>query len=234
MPQLIEEYKQAALRKPNLDDIKLQLPENITMSAVDSLMLKSLLTDIVKDSINIISEYKGKHNHWSQDPLHIALLRKIFSKFLNVKGVCASLHSETLPLPMPFLRTETAPTRMIIRGEVKAWTVKNVEDLRTYTDNQLKSTCYSEDWVIAIFGSTPQDKDYWEIDRPRGRAIRHHPQPRVALFTPREDEGPIALDDLESSRTTMATPYDGQGPRVVIKDEWTGKDSSRAALEQGR
>ena len=77
-------------------------------------------------------------------------------------------------------------------------------------------------------------KSLFEIDRPRGRAIRHHLQPRVALFTPREDEGPIALDDLESSRTTMATPYDGQGPRVVIKDEWTGKDSSRAALEQGR
>ena len=234
MPQLIEECKQAALKKPNLDEIKIQLPDGMTMSAVDTLMLKSLLTDIVNDSVNIISEYKGKHNHWSQDPLHIALLRRILAKVMNVKGVCASLHAETFPLPMPFLRTETAPLRMIIRGEVKSWTLKPVEDLRTYTDNQLKSKCYSEDWVIAIFGSAPQDKDYWEIDRARGRATRHHLQPRVALFTPREDEGPIALDELESSRTTMATPHDGQGPKVVIKDEWTGKDSSRAALEQGR
>ena len=234
VPQLLEEYKQAALRKANLDDIKLQLPSDMGLTAVDTVMLKSLLTDLVNDSVNIISEKKGKHNHWSQDPLHLAILRKIFHKAMNVKGVCTSLHAETFPLPMPFLRTESAPLRMIIRGEVKAWTIKPMEDLRTYTDNQLKAKSYNEDWVIAIFGSAPKDKDYWEIDRNRGRALRHHVQPRVALFTPREDEGPVNLDELTSSRTTMATPYDTPGPKVVIRDEWTSRDSSRAALEQGR
>ena len=127
---------------------------------------------------------------------------------------------------MPFLRTESAPLRMIIRGDVKAWTMKTIEDLRTYTDQQLKAKNFVEDWVVAIFGSSPQDKDYWEIDRARARALRHHLQPRVALFTPREDEGPINMDELESSRTTMATPYDETGPRVVIRDEWTSRDSS--------
>ena len=234
IPQLLEEYKQAAMRKPNLDDIKLQLPEGFVMTAVDTLMIKSLLTDLVNDSVNIISERKGKHNHWSQDPLHLAILRKVFNKVMNVKGVCTSLHAETFPLPMPFLRTESAPLRMIIRGEVKAWTLKTVEDLRTYADSQLRAKSYNEDWVIAIFGSAPKDKDYWEIDRARGRALRHHLQPRVALFTPREDEGPITVEELASARTTMATPYDSPGPKVVIRDEWTSRDSSRAALEQGR
>ena len=56
----------------------------------------------------------------------------------------------------------------------------------------------------------------------------------MALFTPREDEGPVNLDELTSSRTTVATPYDVPGPKVVIRDEWTSRDSSRAALEQGR
>ena len=174
LSQLIEEFKQNALRKPNLDDIKLQMPEGLIFSAVDTITLKSLLTELVNDSVNIISEAKGKHNHWSQDPLHLAILRKIFAKSMTVKGVSTSLQSETLPTPMPFLRTESAPLRMIIRGEVKAWTIKPIEDLRTYTDGQLKAKHYAEDWIIAIFGSSPQDRDYWEIDKARGRATRHH------------------------------------------------------------
>ena len=234
LPQLMEEFKERALRKQNLDDVKLQLPPDVEFAAVDKLMLKSLLLELVNDSVNIISEKKGKHNHWSQDPLHLAVLRKVLSKFMTVKGVSTSLHCETLPLPMPFLRTESAPLRMIIKGEVKAWIMKAVEDLRTYTDKQLKEKVYSEDWVIAVFGSSPKDRDYWEIDKARGRAIRHHLQPRVAMFTPREDEGPLSIEELETTRTTIAVPFDAAGPQVIIKDEWTSRESTRAALEQGR
>ena len=234
LPQLLEEFKEAALRRENLDDVKVQWPEGVTMSAVDSLMFKHLLLCLVEDSVNVISETTGKHNHWSQDPVHLGVLRKVFGRVLDVKGVCTSLHAEHFPLPMPFLRTESAPYRVIIRGEVKRWTVKKAEDLRTYTQAQLKEKVFCEDWVIAVFGSTAKDKDYWEIDRMRGKATRHHIRPRQALFTPREDEGPLSIEELTSSRTTTATPYDKPGPKVVIKDEWTGRDSSRAAIEDGR
>ena len=234
MPQLLEEFKQAAMKKPNLDEVKVQLPEGMTMTAVDSIMLKHLLLELVNDSVNIISERKGKQNHWSQDPLHTAVLRKIFGKLIMVKGVSVSLHAETFPLPMPFLRTESAPLRMVIRGEVKSWVVKPIEDLRTYTDSQMKAKCYSEDWIVAIFGSSPQDRDHWEIHRPRGKAIRHHLQPRIALFVPKEDTGPLSLENLEALLITIAVPYDSPGPKVIIRDEWTSRDSSRAALEAGR
>ncbi|CAE7280604.1 RE2, partial [Symbiodinium microadriaticum] len=232
--ELIEQFKQSALKQTNLDMVKVQMPEDVTMTAVDTLILKKLLLQLVEDSVNIISEQKIKQYHWSQDPLHLAVLRKLFSKLMTVKGVCCSLHSETLPLPMPFLRTESAPLRLIIRGEVKAWTIKPIEDLRTYTDSQLKAKSYNEDWVIAIFGAAPKDKDYWDINRERGVATRHHLQPRTAMFTPREDEGPVPIDDLRPSRVTVATPFDKPGPKVIIRDEWTSRDSSRAALEQGR
>ena len=234
MDELLEQFKQGALKQTNLDMVKIQMPEDVTMTAVDTLMLKKLLLQLVEDSVNIISEQKIKQHHWSQDPLHLAVLRKLFSKLMTVKGVCCSLHSETLPLPMPFLRTESAPLRLIIRGEVKMWTIKPMEDLRTYTDSQLKAKSYNEDWVIAIFGAAPKDKDYWDINRERGVATRHHLQPRTAMFTPREDEGPVTIDDLRPSRVTVATPFDKPGPKVIIRDEWTSRDSSRAALEQGR
>ena len=54
------------------------------------------------------------------------------------------------------------------------------------------------------------------------------------MFTPREDEGPVSLEELTIDRTTIATPYDKPGPKVVIRDDWTKRDSSRAALENGR
>ena len=234
LPQLVDEFRQAAMKRANLDEVLLQWPEGVTVPAVDSLMLKHLLLCLVEDSVNVISEQKGKHNHWSQDPVLLAVLRKIFGRYLDVKGVCTSLHAERLPLPMPFLRTESAPYRLIIRGEVKKWTVKTTEDLRTLTTDQLNKKVFAEDWVVAIFGSTAKDKDYWEIDRARGRATRHHIQPRVAMFTPREDEGPISLEELTADRTTVAIPYDTPGPEVVIRDDWTKRDSSRAALEDGR
>ncbi|OLQ14518.1 hypothetical protein AK812_SmicGene1358 [Symbiodinium microadriaticum] len=218
LPQLLEEFKQAATKRENLDDVKVNWPDGVTVS----------------DSVNVISEEKGKHNHWTQDPVHLAVLRKVFGRVLDVKGVCTSLQTETYPLPMPFLRTESAPYRVIVRGEVKNWVVKKAEDLRTMTTRQLNEKIYCEDWVIAIFGSTAKDKDYWEVDRVKGKATRHHIQPRTAMFTPREDEGPVSMEELSTSRTTVATPYDKPGPKVVIKDDWTTRDSSRAAIEQGR
>ena len=157
LPQLVEEFRQAALKRANLDEVLLQWPEGVTVPAVDSLMLKHLLLCLVEDSVNVISEQKGKHNHWSQDPVHLAVLRKIFGRYLDVKGVCTSLQAERLPLPMPFLRTESAPYRLIIRGEVKKWTVKTTEDLRTLTTDQLNKKVFAEDWVVAIFGSTAKE-----------------------------------------------------------------------------
>ena len=41
VPQLLEEYKQAALRKANLDDIKLQLPSDMVLTAVDTVMQRA-------------------------------------------------------------------------------------------------------------------------------------------------------------------------------------------------
>ena len=234
LPQLLEEFREAAMKRKQLDEVKVNMPDNISLTAIESVMLKHLLLSLVEDSVNIISEEKGKHNHWSQDPVHLGVLRKIFSKVMNVKGVCTSLHAETCPLPMPFLRTESAPLRMIIKGDVKLWTVKPAEDIRTYTNAQLNAKIFSEDWVIAVFGSAPQDKDYWEVDRTRHRLQRHHVRPRTGLFTPREDEPPVPVEELLPSRVTTATPYEHPGPKVIIRDEWTSRDSSRAALEKGR
>ena len=50
---------------------------------------------------------------------------------------------------MPFLRTESAPHRMTITGDVKLWKVDKIADLCTLSDLQLKEKAYCENWLIA-------------------------------------------------------------------------------------
>ena len=140
--------------------------------------------------------------------------REVVSKFMAVKGACLALHADRIPLPMPFLRTVARDTR---RSEfLECFELGGIA--RTYTENQLCS--------FRIFHR-------WEIDRVRGKAMRHHMQPRTAMFSPREDEGPVKLDDLKTSRLTTPTPFE-PGPKLVIRDEWTSRDHARPALEKGR
>ena len=111
LPKLLEEFKEAALKRRNLDEVQVQWPEGVIITAVDSLIFKHLLLCLVEDSVNVISEAKGKHNHWSQDPVHLGVLRKVFGRILDVKGVCTSLHAEHFPLPMPFRCPSCAPSQ---------------------------------------------------------------------------------------------------------------------------
>ena len=55
--------------------------------------------------MNIIEAHKQKYRHWTEDPVYLAIARKIFKKVLDVKGICCTLHDDEIPVPMPYLRT---------------------------------------------------------------------------------------------------------------------------------
>ena len=82
-----------------------------------------------------------------------------------------------------------------------------LEDLRTYTPAQ------------------PWDQDYWEVNKARGTAIRHHVLPRKALFVPAASDSPITLEEIQPSRTTTLVPYDKPGDKETNRDEWIGRES---------
>ena len=187
--------------------------------------------DHLKYLFSIISAKTDKYTHWNEDPIYLSILKQLFRKSLTVKGVCCTLHAEMIPTPMPYLRTSAAPLRIVIKGDVKRWSISALEDIRTMTNEQLHQRKLYEDWMIVIYGHEGDGKDYWEVDHNRGKVVRFHMEPRKALFTPMNASCPVSVDKLAETRTTHATPHELPGPRLTVKDNWTQRDAHRLALD---
>lgn len=119
LPDLIEQFKREAMRHPALHDIKLQI--SYEMPAIDTLMLKLLLMKIVEESVNVIEAHKQKYRRWTEDPVYLAVAPKILKRVIDIKGICCTRRAEELPLPMPYLRTASAPWRLVFKGDIKSW-----------------------------------------------------------------------------------------------------------------
>ena len=230
--QLMEEFRQEAMKHKNLDDIMLRCPEHIKLTAMENVTLRYVLMKLLEDSVNIISETKSKHMHWTEDAVYLTTVRGIFRKILDVKEICCAPHAQTTPMPMPYLRT--ASLRMVIKGDVKRWVMFPVGDLRTLTDQEIKEKKFHEDWLIVIFGSEINNKDHWEVAQIRGKVTRHHVELRKQMCTPMDVPCPVEVDELGDMRTTYATPYDDSGPKVNITDNWTRRDAHKEILDGGR
>ncbi|CAJ1351761.1 unnamed protein product, partial [Effrenium voratum] len=203
LPDLMEQFKREAMRHPTIHDIKLTM--DYEMPAIDTLMLKLLFLKVVEEGVNIIEAHKQKYRHWTEDPVYLAIARKIFKKVLDVKGICCTLHDDEIPVPMPYLRTASAPLRLVFKGDVKCWTALTLEDIRTLS--QPRTKIMHDGWLIAIFGSAPNDQDHWEIDEAAGILRRHH---------------------------VKAPLYDKAGSKLVISDTWTRRDSYRHLMGEDR
>ena len=84
------------MRHPTIHDIKLTM--DYEMPAIDTLMLKLLFLKVVEEGVNIIEAHKQKYRHWTEDPVYLAIARKIFKKVLDVKGICCTLHDDEIPV----------------------------------------------------------------------------------------------------------------------------------------
>ena len=89
-------------------------------------------------------------------------------------------------------------------------------------------------WLIAIFGSAPNDQDHWEIDEAAGILRRHHVKARLDMFVPTSIGCPIPTEQLTEERRTVADPYDKAGSKLVISDTWTRRDSYRHLMGEDR
>ena len=55
---LLEQFKENAMKRKNLEEVRLQLPEDLSLTAVDTIQLKHLLLGMVEDSVNVVSEHR--------------------------------------------------------------------------------------------------------------------------------------------------------------------------------
>eukprot|EP00913_Durusdinium_trenchii_P016249 g15271.t1 len=67
-------------------------------------------------------------------------------------------------------------------------------------------------------------KDFWHADHKRGVLVRHHLQPRRALYDPgRAHDLPVRLDKLSRLRTTVMFLDSG---RKMVRDTWVSPNSN--------
>ena len=67
-------------------------------------------------------------------------------------------------------------------------------------------------------------KDFWHADHKRGILVRHHLQPRRALYDPgRAQDLPVRLDKLSRLRTTVMFLDSG---RKMVRDTWVSPNSN--------
>ncbi|CAJ1458578.1 unnamed protein product [Effrenium voratum] len=222
LPDLMEQFKREAMRHPTTHDIKLAM--DYEMPAIDTLMLKLLFLKVVEEGVNVIEAHKQKYRHWTEDPVYLAIARKIFKKVLDVKGICCTLHDDEIPVPMPYVRTASAPSRLVFKGDVKCWTALTLEDIRTLS--QPRTKIMHDGWLIAVFGSAPNDQDHWEIDEAAGILRRHHVKARLDMFVPTSIACPIPTEQLTEERRTDSYRH------LMGEDRWTGVTEFKVVQEK--
>ena len=108
--------------------------------------------------------------------------------------------------------------RLVFKGDVKRWTAFTLEDIRTLSPKTMH-----DGWLMAVFGSAPNDQDYWQIDKaagPFGHVCAHQhrrPDPnRAAHRGEKDDRGFLRRSKL------------------VLSDTWARRDSYRHLSEDCR
>eukprot|EP00439_Symbiodinium_sp_Y106_P045212 s1731_g5.t1 len=156
-PDPLSLFKRKA-REKDMEGIVLETPADIFLPVQDSLYLKYTLMMMVQDSVALFTEAVERHLdyvHWITDPVQKTMFQEIFQKEMNVKGVACALRPFHCITPEPQLSSKAAPLRLQIRGNVKKWTVMEVEDFRLLSHSQQHQPIDEIDWLVTLFGSDP-------------------------------------------------------------------------------
>ena len=144
---------------------------------------------------------------------------EIYSERLNAKEVI-------------FLKERGESIFPIADGRIKS--LGGDQDLRTSTESHRDFLGKSEGSLPPPHDSFPDAgeaiNDFWSMSR--NFIYRHHVEPRVKLYSPREESFPIPLKYIDASRTTHTNLDVKQGKRIDdywnidgsrdLSDRWTG------------
>ena len=144
--------------------VSLTVHPAVRVSPENRLYLKTFLVQVIQSTINIFSEASGMdYAHWLDDVILRRVIQDVFSSEMNVMGVLISLRPWKRNVPDPHLSSSCAPLRLLISGGIKAWQVRNVEDMREMSHSQLHAEVAEADWHLELFGFRDEDPN---VDRP--------------------------------------------------------------------
>ena len=199
-------------------------------------VLKYALSKVLMESMEAFEtkEKEQDYIHWLRDPITKAWIKQVLKEHIVVSGVCAHLQPWTKPVPTPHLRAEEAFLRLMIRGNIEAWRVLPMEDLRELSHHQCHEPVdFDEDWLICIFGHYPSSSSSRNPEPP----LPSTPAPRTPApgtptpGTPKPEnvkrvevkEEPV--EDFQPVDEAMPMPYEADDVQVIepVDDEEESK-----------
>eukprot|EP00435_Cladocopium_sp_Y103_P008328 s555_g2.t1 len=177
----IKEWKKEAKKNP-LNNVVLAFPHHWKLSAENRVYWKAALMQVVQESLAIFNEAvesKVDYHHWVTDQTLLAILRGLVSDQMYLKGIKVCLRPTKMASPEPQLSMHTAPLRIQIRGNVKVWTMDDLQDLTTCSHSQIEANTKIEDWQITLFG-----KPFAEEDKQSDPVIKSSPKTPTTTRSP--------------------------------------------------
>ena len=157
----VKEWKKEAKKNP-LTDAILAFPHHLKPNAEDRVYWKAALLQVVQESLAIFNEALESnidYHHWVTDQTLLAILRSLVSNQMYLKGIKVCLRPTKMASPEPQLSKHTAPLRIQIHGNVKLWTMDDLQDLSTCSHSQIEASTKIDGWQITLFGKAFEEED---------------------------------------------------------------------------
>ncbi|CAJ1430110.1 unnamed protein product, partial [Effrenium voratum] len=142
--------------KKVLDSVEIIDEANLNLNVENSHYMKKALMEIVQLALGFFSEAVQRginYKHWLTDQVLLGVVKDLLKDVILVKGIRSELRPWKKSPPEPEVQTSSAYLRLYIRGTVKRWTIKPVEDLREMSHAQIHEELEEDDWCVVIFGS---------------------------------------------------------------------------------
>ena len=126
---------------------------------------------------------KEDFDHWITSPIHLEVLKGVFERHLQIKGIRAQLRPWHKSTAEPKLPVSSSYLRLFIVGNTKKWQIGPLEDMREMSHNQINAAIDEIDWMITIYGVDPGQEPSPSTPVARTRSIPSQPS-----FGPKTDD----------------------------------------------
>ena len=151
--------------------------------------VKQVMAEIVEHSMTVFDEIMKRRNkkeefdHWISSPIHLEVIKEVFERHLQVKGVRAQLRPWHKATPEPKLPLSSSYLRLFITGNSKKWKIGPLEDMREMSHNQINEAIDEIDWMVTLYGVEPGQGPSPSTPVARTRSIPAQPD-----FGPKTDD----------------------------------------------
>ena len=204
--------------KETMEQVIIKNHSNIELTVERSHWLKKMLMETVQNALGLFNEASNRmvdYDHWVNNAVMMSLFKEVFDQHMEVKAVKISLRPFHKAPPDPQVVTSTAYLRLHIIGNIKEWTIQNVEDLREMSHNQIHADLDVEHWMVTVYG-----QDLGTVPAPSTPTSRPRSIPPQPELPPRRDDAAL----LPQVRERPEDPAEQEAIQDAPYEEFDSQD----------